>query len=264
MRHALSGRLRTHLGTTAALSALALAGPAYAPAATVTVEGADARTVVDCRNVADDGDSERQRNRCKAQAEGGEVSLKHVDIHFVRGTRGLQVNGGAVDALTVGGGNAEAGALCVNEFGEVVPGRQISLCRARARGGRVAFRRVHVEVHRRDGTREIRRRDLVFDALDARPAHGHAVCIGRGNSEAECQAGASGGNVQMRNVDMVDRVANTTRTNIDISVTGGDASALVSCANSAAGGGVQVNRCSSSAEGGDVLLADVRFHVYES
>ena len=64
---------------------------------------------VDCRTNGD--------NDCHAEAQGGDVSLTSVDIHFKPGDT-MQVNGGSVDAATVAGGDAEAAAVCINENGE--------------------------------------------------------------------------------------------------------------------------------------------------
>ena len=260
MPHALPRRIRAHVAATVALVALAGAVPADADAETVTILGTDSHAVADCLNVAD-GDDDRQRNRCRARAEGGTVTLENVDIHF-RGRNGLEVNDGEVDAISVSGGDGEAGAICVNERGDVVDGRQISVCRARARGGRVTFRKVEILVHHRNGTTTRKRRTLV--ALAVRPSRRQVVCVSRGNAAADCEAMAGGARVQMRNVDLVDRASKTTRSNVDLSVTGGDASALVTCGNSTTGGAAQVNRCSSRADGGDVRLSDVRLHFYRS
>ena len=259
----ISGRLRAGFAAAFASSLVAVAtayaaGEDTASRAVVTLSGADAVDVVDCRNVAEGG---TQTNRCAARARGGAVSLANVDIHFRGG--GMQVNGGAVDVIAAAGGNAAAGTVCVNEAGAVVEGPQVSICLARAKGGRVAFHDVRILVHHKNGRTTTRRRNLV--ALAARPAPVHAVCVTRGGDRTDCDALAHGGNVEMRGVDMVDHGSNTTRSNIDVSITGGDATAVVYCANEARGGqpSVQVNRCSSTAEGGDVDLRNVRLHVYE-
>ena len=257
MRRAVAGSFRAHVAATVAVRALTATAPAGARAETVTIAGTDSRAVVDCSNVTD-GDA-RRRNRCQAQAEGGGVVLEDVDIHF-RGRDGLEVNGGEVDAISVAGGDGEAGAICVDEAGDVVDARQISVCRARARGGRVAFRKVEVLIHHANGKVTRKRRTLV--AIAVRPARRRVVCVARGNATADCEAMAGGASVQMRGVDLVDRASGTTRADVNLSVTGGDASARVTCGNAATGGAAQVNRCSSRALGGDVRVSDVRLHFY--
>jgi hypothetical protein len=236
--------------------ALAMGYPVYADGqgsgADVNISAGTAVDRVDCTS----GGAAPGRNRCAAVAKGGDVSLTNVDIYFKPGDS-LQVNGGAVDAVTVGGGDATAGAVCVNENGSTVDPRQVSTCRARAQGGRVNFRDVQVILHRRDGSTMTRRRDLI--ALRVRPERSVAVCGNRGQPTARCDANAGGGLVLMRNVNMLDRSTNTTRTNINVTIHGGDASALVICGTVASGR----SRCSATARGGDASLQGVRLHVYE-
>jgi hypothetical protein len=252
MRNLPSGRLRICLSTLVAVSALAMASQARA---SIVIAGADGTDTVDCRNTAPSGS---QQNKCSARAEGGDVSLKTVDIHFDAGAT-LQVNGGSVDAISVGGGDASAGAVCVNDAGSMIKSKQISICRVWAQGGRVSFRNVQFIVHRSNGTTTTKRRDLF--AVGSRPAMTHAVCAKRGNGIASCDADGNGAVVGMHHVDVVDRTTNTTTSDVDVSITGGDATANVFCGNSATTGSVQVNRCSATALGGDVALQDVRFFV---
>ena len=140
----------------------------------------------------------------------------------------------------------------------MVRGKRVSKCRAKARGGAVKFRNVKVILHRRDGSTTTRRRDIF--ALRARPSRSNTVCTTRGRADADCDASAGGGVVQMRNVNLFDRKTNERRTNISVEITGGDASACVICGS----GGSGVSKCSATAEGGDVTLEDVRLHIWES
>lgn len=250
-------RLPTFICALAALTAGATLGPpgARADAATVTIAGADATSTVDCRNQQPGV----QRNRCDARADGGSVTLRDVDVFFSGPTAAVQVNGGSVDVVSVGGGSASASAICVNQDGHVVGGARVSICRARAQGGKVALRNVQVVVHHANGTTTTRRRDLF--AAGSRPSRHVAVCTQ--NSARDCSAGAAGGSVFMRNVTMVDRANGTTRTSVNLSVHGGDASARVFCGNFATTPSVQINKCSAIANGGDATLQNVRLHVYE-
>ena len=259
MRIVLSGRVRAGLATTVAASVLSLSGSAFAgaQAETVRFDGGDAIDEVLCRNLAPD--AVVQRNRCKAKAQGGEVALQNVEIHF-EGPALVQVNGGGVDVVSVGGGDATAAAVCVNESGGVVAGKSVNVCRARAQGGAVLFRNVQIIVHRKNGTTTTRRRDVV--AVANRPARSHVACAGLSAGTPRCDARAGGGNVEMRNVDLVES-SGRTRTNVNISVTGGDATAIVLCRNSATGTKVQVNVCSATAKGGDAILRNVTLHAYE-
>ncbi len=254
-----SGRTRTAVVAAVAVSALAATGAAFggAPAETVRFDGGDAFDEVLCQNAA--VAPVVQHNRCQARAEGGHVSLQDVDIHF-DGRAVVQVNGGEVDVISVGGGDAGATAVCVNDAGGTVTARSIDLCRSRAQGGAVTLRNVQVVLHRRDGSVVVRRRDL--RAVATRPPRSEVRCASLAGVAPACDARAGGGAVEMRNVDLVER-SGRTRTNIDVSVTGGDATAIVRCHNSATGVRVQINHCSATAEGGDATLRDVRLHAYE-
>jgi hypothetical protein len=255
MGNVVSGRLRLCcLAATVAVAALAAAPSAYAG---ITITGANATSTVDCRNVAP---GDKQKNKCGAQAQGGDVSLKNVDIYF-RGAVTMQVNGGGVSPISIGGGDATAGAVCVNEAGSMLKTKQISICRVWSQGGKVAFRNVQIAVHHKNGTTTTKRRDLL--ALGSKPAVTHAVCAKNGNAIARCNADASGARVGMNHVDVVDHANNTTSRDVAVSITGGDATALVHCANTASGSAVQINFCSAKAVGGDVTLQDVRLHVTE-
>jgi hypothetical protein len=251
-----SGRHRRSAAGAVVVLALAMGYPVHAAGqaadADVVIAGGNATDRVDCRS----GGTAPGSNRCEALAEGGDVSLTNVDIHFKPGDS-LQVNGGSVDAVTVGGGDATAGAVCIDESGRSVDPRQVSRCRARAQGGAVRFNNVQVILHRRNGSTTTKRRNLV--ALRARPTRRSAECGSQGQPSASCGANASGGLVAMRNVDMFDRRTNTTRTNISVSVRGGNASAFVICGTVGSGS----SRCSATARGGDAALQDVRLHVYE-
>lgn len=254
-----SGRIRAGLAVAAAASGLSVTAAAFAAvqAETVRFDGGDAYDEVNCRNLAPDPIV--QRNRCKAAAEGGHVSLQDVDIHF-EAKAVLQVNGGSVDVVSVGGGDAAAAAVCINESGGTVAARSINVCRSRAQGGAVALRNVQIVIHRRDGSTVTRRRDVM--AVANRAARGNATCVGLTGSAPTCDARAGGGAVEMRNVDLVES-SGRTRTNVDVAVTGGDATALVHCRNSASGARVQINLCSATAKGGDAVLRNVRLHAYE-
>lgn len=254
----LPGRVRAGLASAVAISALSVSASALAGARTETVrfEGGDAYDEVQCRNLAPD--AHVQQNRCKATARGGHVALQDVDIHFA-GRAVAHVNGGAVDFVSVGGGDATAGAMCVNDSGGVSSAKSVNACHARARGGSVVMRDVQVIVHRQNGTTTTRRGNVV--AVGNRPAHANVGCSGLSASTPRCDARAGGGSVEMRGVDLVE--PGRTRRGVDVSVTGGDATAIVHCRNSAGSAKVQINVCSATAEGGDAVMRNVRLHAYE-
>lgn len=254
------GRIASGLGAVACSSVvLAMTASAGAQSsATVTFRGGDATDIVDCVNLSDS--EAKQRNRCDARAEGGAADLKNVDIH-VRSGGAINVNGGTVDVVTVGGGDAEAGAICINETGRRVDAKQINLCRARAVGGKAKFEDVQIVVHQANGKTTTRRRDLV--ALRAPAARIDVKCARESAAATSCGADAGGGNVEMRNVDMVDRSTGRTRTGISVSVLGGKATAKVTCGNYASKVRIQINKCTARATGGNAILRNVRIHVYE-
>jgi hypothetical protein len=254
-----SGSARAGLVAAVVASAVSLAGPVSTAAAdaTVSVRGGDATSVVNCQNLAPD--PVVQRNRCKAKAEAGTADLHDVDIYFA-GEPVVQANGGGVGLISVGGGSATASAVCVNESGGVVRGRSINVCRARAQGGSVVLRNVQIVIHHEDGSTTTRRRD-VFAAAN-RGARGNAWCASLTGSAPFCAAGAGGGDVLMHHVDVVE-ASGVRRTNVDLSVHGGDATAQVTCRNSSSGALVQINVCSATAKGGDALLRNVRLNVFE-
>lgn len=254
-----SGRSRAAAAAAVAVSALSVTAAAFAGAGAETVrfDGGDAYDEVQCRNLAPDAIV--QRNRCKANAQGGHVNLQDVDIHFA-GRAVMRVNGGDVDVVSVGGGDASAAAVCVNESGGVVAARSVNVCRSRAEGGTVALRNVQILIHRRDGSTVKRRRDIV--GVAKRPARAAVACAALTGGAPTCDARAGGGAVEMRNVDLVEG-SGRTRTNVNVSVTGGDATAIVRCRNSAGGARVQINVCSATAKGGDAILRNVRLHAYE-
>jgi hypothetical protein len=249
----LPDRRKAGVAAAGVVTALMMSGAAYATQ-TITFAGGNASKTVDCRNVSDSGDE--QKNRCEATAEGGDVSLKNVEL-FLRSGSSIEANGGEVDVVDVGGGDAEAGAKCINAGGD--NGKQKNRCRARAVGGAVKFRRLEIVVHHENGSKTFKRRDLA--ALRTRPSRSRVVC--RGNDQSECETDAGGGTIVIRNVDMLDLSTNVTHNDIHVSIQGGDAQAFVSCGNFAEGGGRQVNRCSAIAIGGDAILEDVKLHVYK-
>jgi hypothetical protein len=253
------GRIGSGLGVVACSSVvLAMTASAGAQSsATVTFRGGDATDIVDCVNLSDS--EAKQRNRCDARAEGGAADLRNVDIH-IRSGGAIKVNGGTVDVVAVGGGDADAGAICINEAGRRVDAKQINLCRARAVGGKAKFEDVQIVVHQANGKTTTRRRDLV--ALRAPAARADVNCA-RESSATSCGAGAGGGNVEMRNVDMVDRSTGRTRSGVSVSVLGGKATAKVTCGNYASDVRIQINKCTARATGGNAILRGVRIHVYE-
>ena len=244
---------RLPISLVAAVTAAAFGAPAAVADSDVTVIGGDAEDVVRCVN---DG-SGKQKNKCRAKASGGDVVLEDVDIHFTGRDAAMRINGGVVTALSVSGGDADAGAVCLNESGERA--KQISICRLKAQGGRVAMRGVETVLHRSDGTTKKVRRDLM--AVGPRPAPSHAHCIGAGRET--CDASAGGATVAIEDVNVFDRATGTTRTSVDVLVRGGDATASVFCGNFGGSGPVQMNHCAATALGGDATLRNVRLHVYE-
>lgn len=244
---------RLHIALLAAIGVGVMGASATYADGDVTVIGGDAIDVVRCVN---DG-SGKQRNKCRANAHGGDVVLKDVDIHFIGRDPAMRVNGGAVSVLSVSGGEATAGAVCLNESSERT--RRLSVCRLKAQGGRVVMRGVETVLHRADGTTRKVRRDLM--AVGPRPAPRHAHCIGV--SKEICDVRAAGATVAIEDVDVFDRATGVSRTAVDVLVRGGDATASVFCANFGGSGPVQMNRCSATASGGDATLRDVRLHVYE-
>lgn len=226
--------------------------PAAVASGTVSITGADATSVTDCRNQTPG----RQINRCDARADGGSVKLQDVDIYFQGSSADVQMNGGTVDMISVGGGSATAGAICINAPGQAQ--RQTNICRAKARGGKVGLRNVQIVVHHSDGSTTTRRRDLVAVKT---PLFQNAVCTG--SLVSNCNAYGDGADVFVPNVTMVNHATNETHTNVNVLVRGGDATAMVFCGNFASTPPVQINLCSATANGGDATLQNVRMHVYD-
>jgi len=230
----------------------------------INIAGADATDTQDCRNVAPAPRPHgSQVNLCDATATGGNASLDNVDIYF-NDDSSVQANGGAVDVIHASGGNATATAVCQNSGGSGTV-HQVSICTARAAGGNVDFRNVQILIEHSDGSVSTLRRTLSALA----PARGSRVaarCIDETTALSRCDGTAAGGSMLFTDVDVVDHDAGTTRTNVDLSVTGGNATATVLCSNVANGSGprVQINKCTANATGGDVSLVNVRLHVIQT
>jgi len=265
MRRVHHGRGHRHrvwscLVVTVAAGALAAAALADA---NVIITGASATDTQDCRNQANPPRPRgSQVNVCDATATGGSVALNNVDIYFYADST-FQANGGVVDVVHASGGAATASAQCQNTG--TGPVHQISICIARATGGNVRFDNVQILVEHADGSVSTVRRTLRALA-SSRASRVTAVCTSQSSAPVRCDGTASGGTLLLTDVDVVDHEAGTTRTHVNVSVTGGAASATVLCTNAGGSSGprVQLNKCSATATGGDVSLQDVRLHVYEA
>jgi hypothetical protein len=161
-------RLRGAILATAFASSMAVGPMAYAADdgktfndATVTISGGNGVAVAACVNWAQDwaGYSKdkkkqqekkrvKQSNLCKntAEAEGGDVTLKKVDIFIVQeGSKEVTKNKATVE---ITGGDAVAVAACLNVLNDTANASQTNKCKneAEAEGGDVKLENVDITV----------------------------------------------------------------------------------------------------------------------
>jgi hypothetical protein len=252
-------RLRGRRRVGPALAAIAVVGvlvPSAAADAALTIHGADASDTVDCRNIAPTSHGHGvQVNVCTASATGGTVSLQDVDVYFNTDST-VRADGGAVDIIHAVGGSATATTTCQNSAAHGV-----NICRAYANGGDVQFKNVEILLQHADGSVTSIERDLLALA-PSRASHVRAVCTPF-TSVSNCSGTASGAVFSINDVNVVDHASGTTRTHVNISLSGGDATATLICGNSG-NVRVQINKCTATAVGGDVKLENVRLHVFQT
>ncbi|CAO5189520.1 Right handed beta helix region [Frankia sp. AiPs1] len=253
----------------------ATAVPSSAADADINIVGGTATSAVVCGNVAEAQAlaAQRritlQRSRCNANAAGGDVALRDVEI-----TLPSSGGGGDDDALArlAGGGtSASAADTCARHRPAGSSGaRQRNECSSSGHGGQPRLDNVTLVSHRADGSTTSRRIANLAAALPARGTAGAAcrnVNADPDRQEDDCDGSGTGGAWSLRNVDVLTHNADgttSTRRGINVTVRGGDATASIYCFNVVDGTSrvVQVNICKAAAKAGDATLSNVTIHSY--
>jgi hypothetical protein len=271
-------RRRIALVATTTVMALGLVVPpvgagARAAAATAGIDlrGGDASSSMVCGNVADAqdyADSHHlaiQRNNCHPKATGGDIALVDVSIVIQAEDVHASEDNEALSELAASGGEATSDTTCVNSAAAERRGGSVqNRCWARARGGRLDLDNVTFVSHK--AGKETRKlvRGLFMRGSDGnvRTRCGRQTPAGE-DAREQCGAEGVGGSMDLRGVDVTE-ADGSVKTNVRVSVRGGNASASVFCFNYVRPGtdARQRNVCSSTSRGGNATLRNVTIHVF--
>ncbi len=268
---------------------------------TVNIEGGDATAVALCLNLAKQGkfSSAWQKNKCDnhAAAYGGNVTLKNVKISTIQANTKDGYLEGATNSvnLTIRGGNATAIAACLNlvkqgNFGDAY---QQNKCDnyAKAVGGNVTLKNVKIVFVQDNWAAKMVKKANYSNTATLAITGGDALVVaaclnlaqqgrfGTVYQQNNCNntAKAVGGDVTLKNTRIVLAQSNTgdgwvsdASNTVNLTIRGGDATAIATCANLVAqgnfGDAYQQNKCSNSATavGGDVTLKNVKIYVVQT
>jgi hypothetical protein len=290
-------RARTTL-VTALLLALALtpvtaggalaADPTLANSVTITIGGADANALALCLNAVKKADAAYQQNKCKnvAYAKNGDLVLKNTEIFVVQTNDAAgDVAGGANTVeLTIQGGDATALAACLNAVKKADKVYQQNKCKnhAFAQGGDVILKNVAITIVQENLASGGDLSNSVTITIAGGDANALALCLNavdqgdKAYQQNKCKnhAFAQGGDVVLRNTQIfvvqtndADGDLSSAANTVDLTIRGGDATALAACLNAVEQGDkvYQQNKCKNQAyaQDGGVVLSDVDIVVIQ-
>lgn len=257
--------------------AASTAVPGAAADADINLIGGAGTSAVVCGNVAEAQQLAQQRHltlqrsRCTADANGGDVALRDVEIFLPRGGGGGDNN--TLARLAGGGGPAAVAAdTCAahRPAGASAGGRQLNECSSIGHGGRTLLDNVTLVNHLAGGGTTSRSVGRLAVAL---PQSGTAAAACRNivsdplKQRDDCDGSGTGASWNLRGVDVISHNGDgstSTRRGVNVTVRGGDATASTYCFNVTDGSSrvVQINICRANANAGDASLSNVTINTY--